>query len=191
MVTSRPDSGTSGGYLGLTKVSNVSLIVTGTTYTNLPAISGTSANQAALDDIATNPFASVTLADPSNPGGIGESMQIVITDASGAATDALGTLVLPTALSGLQHVSPGTYRLRPDGTGGVAGIQAALDALVFVPASLGAGGAPATANFALTYYAVDGTPGTDTTTSMNIQHDQRTITLSGWPQPTTTSRSRP
>ena len=37
----------------------------------------------------------------------------------------------------------------------------------------------ATANFALTYYAVDGTPGTDTTTSMNIQHDQRTITLSG------------
>ncbi len=178
----------SGGNYTLTRVSNVTLTVSGFQQTNLPVLEGIFPNATTLDSTTLAPFSQVTATNPGNPSGLFDDIVIYIEDAAGNPTDALGTLSLPavsnaTLLAGetgdsTPNNSPGSYTLFANGP---AALQAALQSLVFTPTSVSS--APQRVNFELKYNSDDGSLGTTTALeSVIVSHDQgldsRTTTVS-------------
>ena len=93
-----------------------------------PAITVTPGIQYINDEQATTPFARAILTDPDV--GQTETVTLTLTD-GGLATDADGAL----SGTGLSRTGNGTYQLTGTSAGGIAALQAALNAVVFTPTS--------------------------------------------------------
>ena len=123
-----------------------------------PVIAGTQANQPTADDTPIDPFAQVSITDPSQ----GSPTETVTVTPSSAAN---GTLSDPNQATDGSSVSGGIFRV----TGSPSAVTAALDGLVFTPTQV-TPGQQVTTGFTIVDANSAGLTATDNTTSVVATH---------------------
>lgn len=123
---------------GLTNVSSASITVTGLIPYDLPIITGTQANQVVALGSTFEPFSTVSISDPGNPSGAGDSaaiqIQMPFPGAPPTNTDFQGTLGFEGGykpFGAFQSYGDGDYELSDETS--ISGLQSDLRHLAFTP----------------------------------------------------------